>query len=501
MTRHDTGPTLRRETGTVYDRDPMSGDAPSPATSPKAPTVGGGSCATAWTAVEVVLYLGAAGLVVTAFAAPPGLWAFPVRALPAWVFPAGLTAVLAFAAAWIRFGPPAARALAADPANPADGAGFRHRVVVGVALLGAFALLWALRCQKPYGDAGAIAGFIDRGVVFHKREPLSPALFLGVHEALGRALGWAPAQTIRVVNTVVGAVGLVVIAGLARRLLPASRGARLAGTVAIAGGGALQLLAGYVENYTVPAVLMLASLAAALDALSERRSPLWAYGLWTLSCMFHLSGLLFGPAMLWLAWHTTLAHDPRRLVSRPSLFAALVTVVPAAALFATMHAVGFLRAEEKGFGGGDGLMFVPLFERSGMSQYLFFRPAHLLAVANQQLLVAPLGLLTTLVGAALLFAQRRARAALQGPERTGLVHLVLVALAFCTLTIIWNPDLGALRDWDLFGPLGFYLNAAAVAVLATALRSDPRRLTAALCVLAAANLSRGLPFVLHNAGL
>lgn len=477
----------------------MAGDSQSPATPPEPPPADA-SAPPAQTAVAVTLYAGAVGLIVTAFAAPPGLWAFPVKALPAWVFPAGLTAVLALAAVWTRFGPPAARGWPADAARPADSAGFRHRVVVGVALLGAFALLWALRCQKPYGDAGAIAGFIDRGVVFHKREPLSPALFLGVHEAVGRAVGWPPAETIRVVNTVVGALGLVVIAGLARRLLPASRGARLAGTVAIAGGGALQLLAGYVENYTVPAVLMLASLAAGLDALSGRRSPLWAYGLWTLSCMFHLSGLLFGPAMLWLAWHTTLARDPR-LVSRASVHAALVTVVPAAVLLATMHAVGFLRAEEKGFGGGDGLMFVPLFEKSGMSQYLFFRPAHLLAVANQQLLVAPLGLLTTLVGAALLFGRRRARATLRDPERAGLVHLLLVALAFCTLTIIWNPDLGALRDWDLFGPLGFYLNAAAVAVLATALRGDPRRLTAALCVLAAANLSRGLPFVLHNAGL
>jgi len=499
MARHDTGPTLRRETTTVYDRGPMTGHPQSPATSPEPAPQGAFGVRTRM-AVEVTLLCGAAALVVMAFAAPRGLWAFPVKALPAWLFPTALAAVLGCAFAWARRPGPSSTD-SAVLTNADDGAPARRRLLVVFALVGAFALLWTLRCQKAYGDAGSIAGFIDRGVIFHKREPLSPALFLGVHEALGRALGWPPAHTIRVVNTVAGALGLVVIAGLVRRLLPASRGARLAALLAIAGGGALQLLAGYVENYTVPAVLMLASVAAAIDALSGRRSPLLAYALWTLSCMFHLSSLLFGPAMLWLAFHTTLDRDLRRLVSRASFHAALVTVVPAAALLATMHAVGFLRAEEKGFGGGDGLMFVPLFVKSGMSQYLFFRPAHLLAIANQQLLVAPLGLLTTLVGAAMLFGDPRARAALRDPERAILVHLLLVALAFCALTIIWNPDLGALRDWDLFGPLGFYLNAAAVGVLATALRGDARRLTAALSVLAAANLSRGLPFVLHNAGL
>jgi hypothetical protein len=451
-------------------------------------------------ALDAAVFAGAAALVAVGFAAPEGLWAFPVRAIPAWAFPAGLTAALALATAWARFGPDDRPAVRLEPS-----AG-RRAVTIGLALLLGFALLWSLRCVKAYGDAGAIAGFIDRGVIFHKREPLSPALFLGVHEAVGRAVGWPPAHTIRVVNTVAGAIGLVVIAGLVRRLVPDARGARLAATLALAGGGAVQLFAGYVENYTVPAVLMLASLSAGLDALAGRGGALRAYGLWTLSSMFHLSGLLFGPAMVWLAWHTTLGRDPRRLASRAIIGPLLVTLVPALALYATMLSVGFLRAEEKGFGGGDGLMFVPLFDKTGMSQYLFARPAHLLAVTNQQLLVAPLGLLVCALGlAAALPARRRAAlvAPLGGPPpptAVALVYVLLVAGAFWTLTVIWNPDLGALRDWDLFGPLGFYLNAAAVSLVAAHLAPAPRRMTAALVVLAAANLSRGLPFVLHNAG-
>jgi hypothetical protein len=85
--------------------------------------------------------------------------------------------------------------------------------------------------------------------------------------------------------------------------------------------------------------------------------------------------------------------------------------------------------------------------------------------------------------------------------RDALVYLGLVASAFFALTVIWNPDLGALMDWDLFGPVGFYLTICGIALLARQLGDEPARLSAVLWVVAAVHLSRGLPFVLHNAGL
>ncbi len=151
-------------------------------------------------------------------------------------------------------------------------------------------------------------------------------------------------------------------------------------------------------------------------------------------------------------------------------------------------------------------MFVPLFAKEGMSQYLFFRAQHLSAIANQQMLVAPLGILVVVAGTVGVLRGGRWRAWREASTASGLgfdaqFYLGLVATGYLALTLIWNPDLGALRDWDLFGPVGFYLNLWGVALLARHFGGEPRRLTALLAFVAVVNLSRALPFLLHNAGL
>lgn len=92
------------------------------------------------------------------------------------------------------------------------------------------------------------------------------------------------------------------------------------------------------------------------------------------------------------------------------------------------------------------------------------------------------------------------------PDARGLpfvahVYLGLIATSFLALTVIWNPDFGPLKDWDLFAPVGFYLGVSGIALLARHLADEPERLNAVLWFVAIVNLSRALPFVLYNAGL
>jgi hypothetical protein len=458
--------------------------------------------APALTPLEVVVFVG--GLAVAAVAAfpPPGLWKFAVPGVPAWTFPAAVVLALVLALV-ARRSPGTLEA----PAVEAPGLTGSRRLALGLAVfIAAAAALWALRCQKLYGDGGAITGFVTQGVLFHKREPLSPTVFLLAQRSLGAALGWAPRETIQVVNTLAGALGIMALLGLARRIAGFARGPRVAASVALVGCGAVQLFAGYVENYTLPTVCMLGSLAFGLDALAGRGGLTRAFFLWTLACMFHLSGIVFLPAMLWLLFHAGWGGDLRRIPGAATLRVLGVTLGPALVLGALMAHFGFHRAEESGFGGGDGRMFVPLFAKEGMSQYLFFRAQHLSAIANQQMLVAPLGVLLVVTGTVGVLRRGRWRAWRAPSAAPGLgfdaqFYLGLVATGYLALTLIWNPDLGALRDWDLFGPVGFYLNLCGVALLARHFGAQPRRLTALLAFVAVVNLSRALPFLLHNAGL
>ncbi len=363
----------------------------------------------------------------------------------------------------------------------------------------AVVILWTLRCTEIYGDAKTLQRLVRDGVLFVKR---------GAHFARGvraRAshdrtrIGWAPVVAIQVINTLAGALGIVVIVSLGAPhreppLRPAAWHSSAMGRCSCSR---------VTSRYTLSTVCMLASLVCGLDALAGRRGLVAAFGLWTLSCMFHLSGIVFLPAMIWLAYHAGVRRPGAGLAL--GLRLAAVTVLPAVVLVIVMRAVGFEGADEPGMGGGDGSMFVPLFELSGMTRYLMFRPAHLLAIANEQLLVAPLGISIVVVGT--IVALRRGQwrtwqtADAPGVPFVAQLYLGLVATGFLALTVIWNPDFGPLQDWDLFGPVGFYLGVSGIALLVRHLGDQPQRLTALLWFVAIVNLSRALPFVLYNAGL
>ena len=99
-------------------------------------------------------------------------------------------------------------------------------------------------------------------------------------------------------------------------------------------------------------------------------------------------------------------------------------------------------------------MFVPwtLEAKSHYIHYSFLSIKHLQAIFNQQRLVGPMNGLLCISG--LIWLAGRSRSIFKNPP---LIYLALLSSAFLTLTLIWNPDLGPKRDWDLFAPSGFYL--------------------------------------------
>ena len=82
---------------------------------------------------------------------------------------------------------------------------------------------------------------------------------------------------------------------------------------------------------------------------------------------------------------------------------------------------------------------------------MFPRQIHFL---NEQVLVAPFSF--ALVAAALF--TRRGRAVLRTP---GGLFLALAAAGYLLFTIVWNPDYGGRRDWDLFAPAALPLTLLA----------------------------------------
>ncbi len=294
--------------------------------------------------------------------------------------------------------------------------------------------------------------------------------------ALGNAwFGWADAwPTYWILSPLAGALfvyGLLRLAdsvgrGRAEKLLIVG----LLGTL-----GTMQLFFGYAENYSLAAAGVLLFLWLSLETLAGRR-PLWQPSLaLAVTIGLHPSTVVLSPALVYVAWRGSRQGDkggsrqgaPHDLEIRGARWAALWQVAWPMALVAggvlllmelSGNGLAALSSTDRP-GGGDGRLFVPLFEATTRwEHYTMFSGAHLLDWLNMQLLTAPVTLGgLAIVGVALLAGRRRMNTQTGVPKEAeaGSGRPMLIFLALCTglywlFTWVWNADYGGQRDWDLF---------------------------------------------------
>ncbi|MGC8839122.1 MAG: hypothetical protein ACP5UM_11970 [Anaerolineae bacterium] len=231
----------------------------------------------------------------------------------------------------------------------------------------------------------------------------------------------------------------------------------------VASLGMMQLFFGYVENYTLIPIGILAFLWLGLRHL-QGRAPLWAVSLsLALTNAFHPSTLVLWPAVLvLLGWRGRMGWCSLRAwaeaVLPPFVVGAMVLIL----MESGGHGLEALLGADFP-GGGDRRWWVPLFRtETRWEHYTLFSVGHLLDVVNEQLLVAPF----TLALLALAYSLLRQPRALADP---GERFLAAAGLSYLALTLVWNPDYGGRRDWDLFAPAALPLTAWLAYIL-------PRRL-------------------------
>jgi len=232
--------------------------------------------------------------------------------------------------------------------------------------------------------------------------------------------------------------------------------------------GTMQLFFGYAENYSLAAAGVLIFLWLALETLAGRRA-LWQPSLaLAVANGLHPSTAVLIPALLVVAWLWGRKRAGEKGRARVWAQTAWQVVWPMAltaggvVLLMELSGAGLaaLTSSDRP-GGGDGRMFVPLWEATTRwEHYTMFSWAHLVDWLNMQLLTAPVTLGgLAIVGGALL-AERlpsrtnppagRAKPASTGPDRQALVFLAWCTGLYWLFTWVWNPDYGGQRDWDLF---------------------------------------------------
>ncbi|MFZ1466220.1 MAG: hypothetical protein WAV60_19430 [Anaerolineae bacterium] len=343
-------------------------------------------------------------------------------------------------------------------------------------------LFWALRLvHTRWGDAYILTNAIPYPdpalrLVYTWQAPLT-VLWHAKLWALGQRLWqWPDAFPAYAITSVAaGAVYVFLVLQLAWEV-GRSRGQRLLVAGLLLSLGTLQLFFGYVENYTLPAVAIMIYLWLAARTLANK-TPLWvtaaALGL---ANALHPSTLNLAPSLLVLA-----AISARRVGwPRTLLQAAAPLLLIGLGVIAMMQAGGhglqaLLSSDRPG--GGDGRWLVPLWTTATRwEHYTMFSWEHLLDIVNQQLLSAPVSLAVVL----LCLARPLTAAA---PSLSAYVRFLAVAAAGSLLFILlWNPDYGGQRDWDLFSLSSLPLTTLAAVLLGRALPDERARWEAALAL-------------------
>jgi hypothetical protein len=290
-------------------------------------------------------------------------------------------------------------------------------------------------------------------------------------------------------------VGLSVLAGLVYVHLPArlaaaldlGRWGRALVTASLLTVATVQLFFGYVESYTLPSVVLVASMTAALVALRDGSSLLPAAGLLGLAVALHPQTLFAVPALAAARWWQS---RDGRLVDLARI--AGLALAPVAALWVAIA----LAPTTPRFGGKADALLVPLWAADGPKEHFtMFSGDHAVAVLNELLLLAPVPLLVLAVVAAGRRARRAAPLALSIQER----YLGVTALGGLALLLLVHPDRGPAADWDLYATTA--LPGAAVAAGVVGRRLPEAALERLVPVATAAALTSTATFVAANAAI
>jgi hypothetical protein len=317
------------------------------------------------------------------------------------------------------------------------------------------------------GDSTEFGRRISRGDLWRERELLDWYLKARIWRTLQAWLP-DPAQVYAIVDTLAGGL-YVAAAGLLGRTLgrtPREAWTILGGLLAV---GNVLLFFGYVESYS----LLAAGSLFVIWACWRYRAGTGSFGL--VGFIATLTALLHGSALWW--GFMVLAAFAGRVRALPPAQRLRVALIEGAegvgaglALVLGMISVMLLEGYDQAalqlglsrLGGGDGHTMMQLTQiETRFEHFTFFTWAHLGEVVQEQLLTAPLALITILLTLAL--AGRGVLRLARAVPSFGVLAVGAAAVLFYSVT--WNADLGARSDWDLLSLPAIPLTLIAVYLL------------------------------------
>lgn len=373
------------------------------------------------------------------------------------------------------------RAAAVFDRPPESGKGLAGKALTALLLASAAILFWYARNRTHFlGDGYLWASHLKDRAVFN--EPAISWIYRGILD-LARAAGFEGATPVTVSALISVASGLLfLVYALKTSFIAAEDGiGRLFIFLALISCGSMMLFFGYVEAYPPLAAAVMIFTYYGIRALSGRSSPLPAVLFFILSAALHLSAIALLPALLTLFW----MRDGRTVGGRRYFFIV-------ASLMALGLAALYLLQGTGAFSSFFFETFLPLFSASGRNRvaYPVFSFKAVFDLANELILICPVSFL-------IICGLRRGRGADDGTSERFIIFLATAAIFYMAEFIVFNMNIGASRDWDLFAPMAIPLALLTAVVL---LKAFTRRRGALAGAAVAVMLIHTVPWIMLNAG-
>jgi hypothetical protein len=335
-----------------------------------------------------------------------------------------------------------------------------------------------LPVQYSEGDSDEFDRKIPIGAIWRERELLD-FYFKSKLWLLFR--GWLPKPS-QVYALVASLSGGVYLAGtwLLGRILGRTRTETWIVVFGLVCIGNILLYFGYVESYNLVQIASLFVIWACWQYVQGRVPFGTVAAFATIAPLLHGSAIWWGPmvvaALLLRAIQLPAATRWRAagadLLQGIGVGLAIVLVV-GSIMIIDGYDYERLQTGLSEMGGLDGRTMLPLFEaQSPYERYTFFSLPHLGAVVQEQLLTAPMALLTILTVIMLAWRGVKCHIAASAPFAV----LAVGAASIFFYSISWNPDLGPRNDWDLLSLPAIPLTLVAVYLLTRLPHGRARRL-------------------------
>ncbi len=318
------------------------------------------------------------------------------------------------------------------------------------------------------GDGYTLLSLVEEGSgLAHKNRAFGESLIhLWLYDLIGHGGKEDALLSFQLVSVVSGVLFLLTAALSAAKLLDTPT-RRILLFLGIVSSGYMLNYFGYVEYYAlfVLSVLLFTFLGL---LVVERRAPPWLMPLALALCVFfHVFGfVLILPTLYALALRSPLTTHLGKMSTKVKLGMALATVAAVAAvIFYIRQASFYLR-----------FAFVPFYQdQFTVEGYTLFSAAHMLDILNLLVLLVP-GLVLFFV----IILKLPLGRLFGKPTYSFLMVTMVVALG---AVLVFDPDLGMPRDWDLFSFAGVPLAVLAYYIVLSNHKRIPRyRYTVSLAI-------------------